>query len=98
MNHSSEITHSLHGFEEVYAKYRMYFVRIAVSYVRDKMAAEDIVTDSFMVFWEKRHELDTRNIPAYLYSVVSINAGIGCATGSNISGYIIISNKQNYES
>ena len=70
MNHSSEITHSLHGFEEVYAKYRMYFVRIAVSYVRDKMAAEDIVTDSFMVFWEKRHELDTRNIPAYLYSVV----------------------------
>lgn len=59
-----------HGFEDVYAKYRTYFVRIAMSYVRDRMAAEDLVTDSFMVFWENRHELDMRNIPAYLYTVV----------------------------
>ena len=50
------------GFEEIYAKYKSYFVRIAMSYVWDRMAAEDIVTDSFVVFWTNRHDLDQRNI------------------------------------
>lgn len=59
-----------HGFEEIYAKYKSYFVRIALSYVRDRMAAEDIVTDSFVVFWENRRDLDARNIPAYIYTVI----------------------------
>lgn len=58
------------GFEEIYAKYKSYFVRIAMSYVRDRMAAEDIVTDSFVVFWTNRHDLDPRNIPAYIYTVI----------------------------
>ena len=59
-----------HGFEEIYAKYKTYFVRIALSYVRDRMAAEDIVTDSFVVFWENRRNLDKQNIPAYIYTVI----------------------------
>ena len=58
------------GFEEIYAKYKSYFVRIAMSYVWDRMAAEDIVTDSFVVFWTNRHDLDQRNIPAYIYTVI----------------------------
>lgn len=58
------------GFEEVYAKYRTYFVRIALSYVRDRMAAEDIVTDSFVVFWENRRQIEAVNIPAYIYTVI----------------------------
>ena len=41
-----------HGLEEVYAKYKPYFVRIAVSYVRDRMAAEDLVADTFLRAWE----------------------------------------------
>ena len=45
------------GFEEIYAKYKSYFVRIAMSYVWDRMTAEDIVTDSFVVFWANRHDL-----------------------------------------
>lgn len=60
----------LPGFEEIYAKYKSYFVRIAMSYVWDRMAAEDIVTDSFVVFWTNRHDLDQRNIPAYIYTVI----------------------------
>ena len=39
------------GLEEVYAKYKPYFVRIAVSYVRDRMAAEDLVSDTFLKVW-----------------------------------------------
>lgn len=31
-----------HGLEEVYAEYRTYFVRIAVSYVRDRMVDDKI--------------------------------------------------------
>lgn len=58
------------GFEEIYAKYKSYFVRIAMSYVWDRMAAEDIVTDSFVVFWTNRHDLDQRNIPTYIYTVI----------------------------
>ena len=44
-------------FGELYTLYKDRFVRIAMSYVRDRMAAEDIVTDSYMAFWENRHEL-----------------------------------------
>lgn len=69
MNHLSEITPS-HGFEEVYAKYRTYFVRIATSYVRDKMAAEDLVTDSFLKVWENRAQTTPQNLPAYLLTVL----------------------------
>lgn len=58
------------GFEEIYAKYKSYFVRIAMSYVWDRMTAEDIVTDSFVVFWANRHDLDQRNIPTYIYTVI----------------------------
>ena len=41
-----------HGLEEVYAEYRTYFVRIAVSYVRDRMVAEDLVSDTFFKICE----------------------------------------------
>lgn len=70
MDKMSETAAPSRGFEEVYAKYKSYFVRIAMSYVRDRMAAEDIVTDSFVVFWTNRHDLDPRNIPAYIYTVI----------------------------
>ena len=49
-------------FGELYTLYKDRFVRIAMSYVRDRMAAEDIVTDSYMAFWENRHELETANV------------------------------------
>lgn len=69
MKHASEIPIS-HRFEQVYAKYREYFVRIAMSYVRERMAAEDIVTDSFLKVWENRAETTPQNLPAYLLTVL----------------------------
>ena len=59
-----------HGLEEVYAKYKPYFVRIAVSYVRDRMAAEDLVADTFLKAWENRAETMPRNLPAYLLTML----------------------------
>ena len=38
-------------FDDLYAEYQPRFVRIARSYLRNDMAAEDIVTDSFLYFW-----------------------------------------------
>ena len=54
----------------VYAEYRTYFVRIAVSYVRDRMVAEDLVSDTFLKIWESRTETTPRNLPAYLLTAL----------------------------
>ena len=69
MNRSIEISPP-HGLEEVYAEYRTYFVRIAVSYVRDRMVAEDLVSDTFLKIWESRTETTPRNLPAYLLTAL----------------------------
>lgn len=60
----------LSGLEDVYAKYKPYFVRIAMSYVRDRMAAEDLVADTFLKAWENRTETMPRNLPAYLLTML----------------------------
>ena len=57
-------------FEELYTKYRSSFVVIARSYVRDRMAAEDLVTEAFLVYWENRERLANTNIPAYISTCV----------------------------
>ena len=46
------------------------FVRIAVSYVRDRMVAEDLVSDTFLKIWESRTETTPRNLPAYLLTAL----------------------------
>ena len=69
MNRSIEISPPP-GLEEVYAEYRTYFVRIAVSYVRDRMVAEDLVSDTFLKIWESRTETTPRNLPAYLLTAL----------------------------
>ncbi len=70
MDKSSETISPPRGFEEVYAKYRTYFVGIAMSYVRDRMAAEDIVTDSFVSYWENRAATEVQHAPAYIFTAV----------------------------
>ena len=58
-------------FDGLYADYKPRFIRIAQSYVRDGMVAEDIVTDSFLYFWEHRAELNiTASVPAYVLGAV----------------------------
>ena len=62
---------SRESFDALYADYKPRFVRIAQSYVRNGMVAEDIVTDSFLYLWEHRAELTiTASLPAYVLGAV----------------------------
>ena len=40
---------TLEDFERLYSEYKPRFIIIARSYIRNNMAAEDIVTDSFLL-------------------------------------------------
>lgn len=62
----------MHEFDRLYGEYKPRFILIACSYLRDRSAAEDLVTDCFMHFWEKREEIVpvTENIPAYILGMV----------------------------
>lgn len=61
----------LKTFNKLYTEYRTRFARFANSYVRDGSIAEDIATESFMVYWENRADLSPdSNIPAYILTVV----------------------------
>ena len=57
-------------FNDVFA-HRERFVRFAFSYLQDLSAAEDLVMDSFVYYWENRQRLDCKgNVPAYILTVV----------------------------
>lgn len=58
-------------FNELYRKHYDGFVRFADSYIRDKAVAEDLVTESFMTFWDNRQVmLPGSNVRAYLLTVL----------------------------
>jgi len=48
---------SVREFNELYFTYQSNFISIARSYVEETAVAEDIVTDSFVAYWVRRHEL-----------------------------------------
>ena len=56
----------------LYIQYHTRFVIIARRYVRDIMVAEDLVTDSFISFWEHHNSVSPTdvNVPAYLLTIV----------------------------
>lgn len=58
-------------FGELFLKYKDRFLAIAVSYIRDEAAAEDIVVESFTNFWERREEIELTTLPqAYIMTSV----------------------------
>lgn len=57
-------------FEQLYTKYWNRFVEIADFYIRNRMVAEDIVTDNFLGYWLKRDALECRNVPAYILAAI----------------------------
>lgn len=67
---SERSSHTSECFEEQYAKYRPYFVRIATSYVRDRMAAEDLVTDSFLSAWQSNNPASREHFAAFVTTVL----------------------------
>ncbi len=62
-------------FNQPFTEYKDKFKHFAFSYLRDKEAAEDIVMESFLYYWENRASLKNQNnIPAYLLRVEKIKA------------------------
>lgn len=59
-------------FERLYDEYRPRFVAFARGYVKDRLAAEDLVTDAFVYFWENRDRIDPRqgSMPAYVFTTL----------------------------
>lgn len=58
-------------FSDLFAKYRDRFILISASYVRDRKAAEDIVSDVFTKFWDERDNISLQGPPeAYLLRMV----------------------------
>ena len=58
-------------FGRLYSDYNPRFTEVAYRYVRDRGIAEDLVSDSFMAFWEERDRLpEDVNAPAYVLTIV----------------------------
>ena len=58
-------------FNQLFTDYKDKFKYFAYTYLRDEAAAEDIVMESFIYYWENKESLENHeNIPAYLLKVV----------------------------
>lgn len=58
-------------FGNLFAAWRERFEAIAYRYVRNRPVVEDIVSDSFMAFWENRNQIPVEvNIQAYILTIV----------------------------
>lgn len=58
-------------FGKLFSDYRMRYIQIACSYVRDLDVAKDIVTDCYLYLWEHKETLSwSESIKGYLYQCV----------------------------
>ena len=54
-------------FGKLFVTHRSRFIAIARSYVRDLAAAEDIVSESFTAFWDRKDDIEIKSSPeAYI--------------------------------
>lgn len=66
---ASEITPQ--EFGKLFLKYREKYITIARSYIRDEIAAEDIVSGCFTSFWDNRNKIELKSAPeAYILQSV----------------------------
>lgn len=64
-------TNDLLLFSQLFTENQSQFVRFAWSYVRDEPAAEDIVMEALMAYWEKRHQISSEiNPSAYILTTI----------------------------
>lgn len=57
--------------ELIFKEYKERYIRFALSYVRNKEVAEDLVMEAIMYYWENRQALtDIRNIPLYILTII----------------------------
>ena len=60
-------------FGKLFFEFKPRFIALAYRYVRDRETAEDLVSDSFMTFWEMHETLPADiNVPAYILTSSNI--------------------------
>lgn len=58
-------------FNDIFTTHRERYIRFAYSYTYNQEAAEDLVTESLMYYWENRNRLqDIQDIPLYILVTV----------------------------
>ena len=58
-------------FNNIFVTHRDRYIRFAYSYTYNQEAAEDLVTESLMYYWENRGKLASdSNVPAYILTVI----------------------------
>lgn len=63
--------HDLQLFNNLFIEYKDRFFRFASTYVTDYMAAEDIVMEAMMSYWENRERLGADAYPpAYIFTAI----------------------------
>ncbi len=61
------------AFRFVFDKYYQGLLRFSYSYTHDTFVAENIVQESYVLLWEKKHELDIHsNLHAFLTKIVKL--------------------------
>ena len=60
----------IRNFNLLFETHHRRFIRFARSYVQEDEVAEDIVSESFMYYWENRESIEEKNISSYLLTVV----------------------------
>lgn len=61
---------SAYAFQQIFDKYKDHIYKVAMSYVKDKHLAEEIIQDVFTKVWTHRHTLlELRSFEAWLYTV-----------------------------
>ena len=58
------------SFNRLFGDYQQRFIRFAVSYIADPVAAEDIVMESFAAAWGRREMLTVDSFPPYTLTIV----------------------------
>lgn len=67
MNSSNDIQ----VFNSLFNEYYRSFVCFALGYLKEKQTAEDIVSEAFTIYWEKKSTLNIEtNPPAYILTII----------------------------
>jgi RNA polymerase sigma-70 factor (ECF subfamily) len=57
------------AFKMIFKKYHARFIYLAMRFVKDSLAAEDIVAESFIKIWQKRYDFNCLStIESFLYT------------------------------
>lgn len=65
------MTLNLREFNAFFTEYQQRFVHFATTYIHDEVAAEDLVIESMMYYWENKERLaDDTNVPAYVLTTL----------------------------